>query len=274
MKVIQDVKSLNEELSLLENKKIGFIPTMGALHAGHLSLIDIAKSKSDYILTSIFVNPTQFDSKDDFNNYPTTIDKDITHLKNIKIDMVFCPSYGDLYKFEKPFHLELNGLDQILEGSHRKGHFNGVLRVVNLFFSLINPNYVFFGEKDYQQYLIINELCKKYYPSIAVIPCPTVRETSGLAKSSRNSRLNESQRIMAARIFEVLSFCKEKFNVCDLRELETICFKMLSEFSDPEYFKIRSSTTLSIEGKRNEKYRAFVATKLSGVRLIDNLAIN
>ena len=274
MKVIKDVKSLKEELSFLKNHKIGFVPTMGALHAGHLSLIETAKSQCDYILTSIFINPTQFDNQDDFKNYPITIDKDINHLKNIKTDMVFCPNHDDLYKFEKPFYLELNGLDQTLEGSHRKGHFDGVLRVVNLFFSLINPNYVYFGEKDYQQYLIINELCKKYYPSISVIPCPTVRETSGLAKSSRNSRLTEKQRTKAARIFKVLSFCRDQFKISNLKELESICFKMISEFSDPEYFKIRNTTTLSSEIIGNEKYRAFVATKLCGVRLIDYLAVN
>mgnify|MGYP001222199822 CR=1 FL=1 len=164
MKVIKDVKSLKEELSFLKNHKIGFVPTMGALHAGHLSLIEIAKRQCDYILTSIFVNPTQFDNEEDLKKYPNTIDSDLNYLKNIKTDIVFCPNFNDLYKFEKPLHLDLNGLDQTLEGTNRKGHFDGVLRVVNLFFSLINPNYVFFGEKDYQQYLIINELCKIHFP--------------------------------------------------------------------------------------------------------------
>ena len=274
MKVIRHVETLNDELSYHKNKTVGFVPTMGSLHLGHFSLIKSAKLKSDLVIASIFVNPTQFDNKKDFANYPSNLEKDLKELENLNIDLVFCPSFNDLYANEIPIELSLNGIDQVLEGKMRFGHFEGVVRVLNIFFNLIRPQLAFFGEKDFQQFLVVKELAKQFFPDTKIISCPTQREKNGLAMSSRNSRLSNNENKVASNIYKVLSFCKNEFKFSNVKELEITCLDMLKEFSDPEYFEIRNSQTLSEEIHTFEKYRAFVATKIGGVRLIDNLAIN
>lgn len=274
MKVINHSKSLKEELSLHRDKKVGFVPTMGALHMGHMSLVEAAMKKSDFVISSIFVNPTQFDNKNDLNNYPSSLMQDLELLKSKKVDIVFCPSFKDLYSSETSFELSLGGLDRVLEGKTRIGHFDGVLRVLNLFFSLINPDFAFFGEKDYQQFLIVSQLVEMFFPKISIVACPTLREKNGLAMSSRNSRLSENDRIIASKIHYTLNYCRTHFKIFNSKELQIKCLEMLKEFSDPEYFEIRTSKTLSNQMNSYERYRAFVATKLSGVRLIDNLALN
>ena len=274
MQVVYNFKDLNKALKIESNKTIGFVPTMGALHDGHLSLVRISKQKSDFTVVSIFINPTQFDNSSDFINYPINLENDISLLKKCNIDLVFIPEFKELYQNEKKINIPLNGLDQVMEGSHRKGHFNGVIRVLNIFFQLIKPRYVFFGEKDYQQYLIVNLLAENHFNNIEIILCPTIRLQTGLAMSSRNIRLNLEQQKIASKIFQTLNYCKKHFSFSKINELEKICFDKLKDFSDPEYFEIRNSITLSKEIKKSEKYRAFVAIKLSNVRLIDNLAIN
>ena len=274
MKVIKQLNSLQEELSTIGHKQIGYVPTMGALHDGHISLIDYAHQKSDYIIVSIFVNPTQFNNKNDLQQYPVDLDNDLLMLKNKNVDLVFCPDYNELYASENQINVDLKGLDKVLEGNKRFGHFEGVIRVLNLFFSLINPNFAFFGEKDFQQYLIVEQLAKQHFPNINIIPCPTSREANGLAMSSRNIRLNPLDQTKAAKIYLTLLYCKENFNKSDIKELEASCFKMISQFSDPEYFEIRNANDLSKFNRVSKNYRAFVATKLSGVRLIDNIAID
>ena len=274
MKVIRHVKALKDELSYLENKSIGFVPTMGSLHKGHFSLIKSAKSKSELVIASIFVNPTQFDNKTDLVNYPSNLETDFKELKNMDTDIVFCPSFKDLYADENLIELKLSGMDQVLEGKMRSGHFNGVVRVLNIFFSLISPQIAFFGEKDFQQFLVVKELANQFFPNITIISCPTLRERNGLAMSSRNMRLSINDQKVASEIFKTLNYCRDKFNFSNIKELEITCLNRLKEFSDPEYFEIRNSKTLSNEINSFEKYRAFVATTISGVRLIDNLAIN
>ena len=274
MKVIRHVKALKDELSYLKNKNIGFVPTMGALHMGHFSLINQAKLKSDFVIASIFVNPTQFDNKTDLANYPINLENDLKELENLDTDLLFCPSFDDLYANENYIELNLNGIDQVLEGKKRFGHFEGVVRVLNIFFTLISPDVAIFGEKDFQQFLVVKELANQFFPSTKIISYPTLREKNGLAMSSRNSRLSEDEKQVASKIFKTLNYCKNQFEFSNIKELENTCLNMLKEFSDPEYFEIRNSKTLSKEIKSFEKYRAFVATKINGVRLIDNLAIN
>ena len=274
MQIVRQLQELNEALSNESNRSIGFVPTMGFLHRGHLSLINESQKKADFTIVSIFVNPTQFNNPTDLKNYPVSLKEDLMTLEQQEVDLVFCPDYDALYKNEKPVKIALGTLDCVLEGTRRKGHFQGVIRVVNIFFKLINPNYAFFGEKDYQQYLIISELARVCFPQIEIIMCPTKREQFGLAMSSRNSRLSSKDFEKAKDIYRILKYCKENFNFFNREELEKICLKKLAEFSEPEYFEIRHSDDLLNNGDKFRSWRAFTATNLGGIRLIDNIVVN
>jgi pantoate--beta-alanine ligase len=273
MRIVSQLQELNEALDIESNKSIGFVPTMGFLHHGHRSLIHESKKRSDFTIVSIFINPTQFNNQSDLKNYPVSIEKDLFILEQEKVDLVFCPDFDTLYNNEKPIEITLGSLDNVLEATKRKGHFQGVIRVLSIFFKLINPNYAFFGEKDYQQYLVINHLAKKSFPKIEIIICPTKREQSGLALSSRNSRLSAEDFEKSKEIFKVLTFCKKNFDYSNREELEKTCMNKLAKFSEPEYFEIRHSDDLLNNGGKFKNWRAFAATNLAGVRLIDNIAL-
>ena len=274
MQVVKQLQELNEALSTESNRSIGFVPTMGFLHYGHISLINASKKKADFTVVSIFVNPTQFNNPTDLENYPVSLKEDLLILEQQEVDLVFCPDYDTLYTNEKPVEISLGNLDSVLEAKKRKAHFQGVVRVVSIFFKLINPNYAFFGEKDYQQYLIINELSRVYFSQIEIIMCPTQREEIGLAMSSRNSRLSSKDFKKAKEIYRILKYCKENFDFSNRKELEKKCLKKLAEFSEPEYFEIRHSDDLLNNGGEFKIWRAFIATNLGGVRLIDNIALS
>jgi pantoate--beta-alanine ligase len=274
MQVVKQLEELNDALSSESNRLIGFVPTMGFLHRGHLSLINASKKKADFTVVSIFVNPTQFNNPTDLENYPVSLKEDLMALEQQEVDLVFCPDYNTLYTNEKPVEITLGKLDSVLEARKRKGHFQGVIRVVNIFFKLINPNYAFFGEKDYQQYLIISELARVCFPQIEIIMCPTQRDQDGLAMSSRNSRLSTKDFEKANEIYIVLKYCKKNFDFSNREELEKTCLKKLAEFSEPEYFEIRHSDDLLNNGDKLKTWRAFTATNLGGIRLIDNIALN
>jgi len=274
MQVVKHQHELNEALYIESKRSIGFVPTMGFLHDGHRSLINASKKKADFTVVSIFINPTQFNNPADLENYPVSLKEDLMILEQEEVDLVFCPDFHNLYINEKPLEITLGNLDRVLEATKRKGHFHGVIRVVNIFFKLINPNYAFFGEKDYQQYLIITQLAKVCFPKIEIIMCPTQREQTGLAMSSRNSRLSSKDLEKSIEIYRILNFCKENFDFSNREELEKICLKKLSEFSEPEYFEIRHSDDLLNNGDNLKSWRAFAATKLGGIRLIDNIALN
>lgn len=273
MRIVSQLQELNEALDIESNKSIGFVPTMGFLHHGHRSLIHESKKRSDFTIVSIFINPTQFNNQSDLKNYPVSIEKDLFILEQEKVDLVFCPDFDTLYNNEKPIEITLGSLDNVLEATKRKGHFQGVIRVLSIFFKLINPNYAFFGEKDYQQYLVINHLAKKSFPKIEIIICPTKREQSGLAMSSRNSGLSAEDFEKSKEIFKVLTFCKKNFDYSNRQELEKTCMNKLAKFSEPEYFEIRHSDDLLNNGGKFKNWRAFAATNLAGVRLIDNIAL-
>ena len=275
MKLIYNNLEVVNWVSKNKDLAIGFIPTMGALHKGHLSLISEAKKKADLVVVSIFVNPTQFGDKNDFVNYPSTLDQDLRALENLEVDMVFIPSSAEeLYKNENYDTIAFESIENVMEGSHRIGHFEGVARVVKLFLDLIKPKYAFFGEKDFQQLLIIKTLIKKLGIKTEIIACKTVRENDGLAMSSRNARLSKHHRSLAPNIYRVLGMCMQKAKTMDFNDLENTCLKELSKFSNPEYFEIRNANDLSKSGGKNTKWRAFVATKLGDIRLIDNIELN
>lgn len=263
-----------------EEKSIGFVPTMGALHEGHLSLVKQAAFACDAVIVSIFINPTQFNNPEDLENYPRTLDTDISLLKELDLDLIiFVPIASELYgeKVEAN-HFIFDGLEHEMEGKYRPGHFDGVGTIVKKLFEIVQPDKAFFGEKDYQQLQIIKTLTRKAGLPVEVIGCPINREPNGLARSSRNERLNAQVRNDASFIYETLLKVKEKFgtesakNITDwvLKEFEHHPFLRL------EYFEIADVNSLKTTKEKQPEflYRAFIAVYAGEVRLIDNIALN
>lgn len=212
MLIVQTQKELKCELKKYSNKSIGFVPTMGALHQGHISLINKSKVIANITVCSIFVNPTQFNNKNDFEKYPVTIEQDIDLLNSVDCDILFLPSVIEIYSdgLELKEKYNLGFIENVLEGKFRPGHFQGVCQVVDKLLQMVMPKYLIMGAKDYQQCMVIQKLLqlKKEYNKINLIISSTVREESGLAKSSRNKRLSETSLIIAATIFKTLNFVK------------------------------------------------------------------
>jgi pantoate--beta-alanine ligase len=253
---------------------IGFVPTMGALHEGHLSLIRMAQMENECTLLSIFVNPTQFNETSDFKTYPRNEEKDLALIETLAIDAVFIPTTNEMYADDKNDLLDfsLEGLDSVMEGRFRKGHFDGVVTIVDKFFSLIKPNVAYFGLKDFQQLAIIRFLASKRHPKIKIAACPIIREMDGLAMSSRNALLNNDERQKATLISIVLSKIKEKWRVLPFNELINQARTSFdgSDFT-LEYLEISDSETLKPLSDYTERPAvACVAAKIGSVRLIDN----
>ena len=275
MKVIHTISNLNIELQKNKSKRIGFVPTMGSLHEGHISLVKQAVLKSDFVVVSIFVNPTQFNDISDYNNYPIDHNKDLNKLINEKIDVVFIPeSVEELYENELPIEVDFQGIDEVMEGKSRKGHFDGVVRVLNLLFTHIKPNFAFFGEKDYQQLLVVKAMSNMHFQQIKIIGCPTKRDENGLAMSSRNLLLKEQDKNRAILLNKILKEAKFMFQKRSNDSIEEHCFSKLKEFSVPEYFEIREEKCLKKVKDKSTKQRAFVAISLGEIRLIDNIELN
>ena len=277
MKILNKIKIIEDILSE-ENKRkktIGFVPTMGALHEGHISLIKRAKKENDIVVCSIFVNPIQFNNKEDFNKYPQKIDEDIIKLGNIECDYLFIPSVDEMYPENDNTVFDFGYLDKIMEGKYRPGHFNGVAVVVKKLFEIVEPNRAYFGEKDYQQLVIIKKLVEQNNFDIDIIPCPTLREKDGLAMSSRNLRLLPDERKIAPNIYKILKEAKEKSGKVSISELinwvknEIILFKKI----ELEYFEIVDTQTLLpvSEWKDAENCIACIVVYVGKIRLIDNI---
>ena len=282
MLLFSSKKELIAHLATLKNTSttVGLVPTMGALHKGHLSLIKKAISETKVVVVSIFVNPTQFDNQDDLKKYPDTLDADLESLKNVSEELiVFTPSAIELYSNNiSSKEYDFDGLDKTMEGKYRSNHFLGVATVVEKLFSIVQPNKAYFGEKDFQQLLIIKKLIENTNMPIEIIDCPIVREPHGLAMSSRNERLPKDLRIKASFIYETLLAAKEIFGTKSATNVMNWVknkFGKQPEF-DLEYVKITDQETLNpIKRKqKNTKYRAFIAVYVDGVRLIDNIALN
>ena len=282
MKIHKSSSSLNEALLpfITNRKTIGFVPTMGALHVGHISLVEQANLENDCVVVSIFVNPTQFDNPNDLLKYPRTIENDIAHLKRFSKNIfIFSPSALELYNnniSSKSYNF--SGIESEMEGKHRKGHFDGVGTVLNLFFRIIKPNKAYLGEKDFQQLRIVKKLVEIENLPVKVIGCPTIRETSGLAMSSRNKRLNNEQLKEAILIYKTLLKIKENFNLLSILKLNQLVEKEFKSHPSLtlEYFEIADTETLKtgIYKSKKKKYRAFIASFIGGIRLIDNMALN
>ncbi|MBI5858774.1 MAG: pantoate--beta-alanine ligase [Sphingobacteriales bacterium] len=260
---------------------IGFVPTMGALHAGHISLLNTSKNRNDITVASIFVNPTQFNDPKDFEKYPITIEKDIDLLEEAGCDVLFLPSVSEIYPhgIEKAGHFDLGYFETILEGKYRPGHFQGVCMVVQRLLEIVMPHKLYLGQKDYQQCMVIGKLIELtgLKGSITMTVCPTLREKDGLAMSSRNMRLNEQERKTAIQIFKTLSFLKENIKPGNPDSIKKDANRMLIQAGfKPDYVEIADADNLAIvndwDGK--QKLVALIAAFLNEVRLIDNMLLN
>lgn len=281
MPVINTKKELNAHLSTLPRiGGLGLVPTMGALHKGHVALVEKAVTENGRVVVSIFVNPTQFDNDEDLKKYPDTMDADLALLKGISKDIiVFAPSANEIYDgriHSKAYDFE--GLDQVMEGAFRKGHFNGVATIVEKFLLLVKPDRAYFGEKDFQQLQIIRKLVAKNDIPVEIIGRPIVREESGLAMSSRNERLPETLRQEASFIYRTLKTAKRQFGTKSAKYVRNWAQEQFKNHPALrlEYFEITDENTLTpIQRKKTDvKYRAFVAVYADEVRLIDNIALN
>ncbi|MCO5232692.1 MAG: pantoate--beta-alanine ligase [Chitinophagales bacterium] len=259
------------------NKTIGFVPTMGALHMGHISLVQQAKKNVDYTIASIFVNPTQFNNKEDFNNYPLTIDQDIKLLIQYGCDAVFIPSVEEIYgqKGYHPFTIPLGKLGNIFEGEKRPGHFDGVIEILSILFQLLKPEQVYMGLKDYQQVMVVEKLLKHIGFPIQLIKCATIRDEDGLAVSSRNKRLSPNERQIALNLYKALSEIKENYQKSEISILKKSYFNRLNKIEEiqVEYIDIVDSQTLKPLKSWNPigKNIVLIAAFVGKVRLIDNL---
>lgn len=275
------VKTTAEILSLLNHynkkKSIGFAPTMGALHEGHISLIERSKKDCDITVCSIFVNPTQFNSQEDFKNYPKEINADILKLQKANCDIVFIPQKSNLYsENEKAREYDFGILSSVMEGKYRIGHFNGMATIVEKFLNIIQPTKAFFGEKDLQQLQIVKELVKKEKISTEIIGISTIREFNGLAKSSRNKLLTVKQKIEASLIYECLCYCKENKNlgITKLKDYISTIFNK-NNYVALEYVEFVSLKTLQpIQSWNEDNTNAIcIAAYVNHVRLIDNIIL-
>jgi pantoate--beta-alanine ligase len=264
-----------------EERTLGFVPTMGALHEGHLSLLKEGLDENDVVVVSIFVNPTQFDNADDLSKYPRTLDVDLNLLSTIAKDriIVFVPTVTDIYgEHVSATSFSYDGLEHEMEGRFRAGHFDGVGTIVKRLFEIIRPDSAYFGEKDFQQLLIIKKLVSKYDIPVKVVGCKIHRDSDGLAMSSRNARLKPNYREAAPFIYSTLKTAKEKFRTESahaITEWVTTQFDA-HDLLTLEYFIIADIETLkTVEIKSKQKlYRAFIAVYADDIRLIDNIALN
>ncbi|MDP2037929.1 MAG: pantoate--beta-alanine ligase [Ignavibacteria bacterium] len=247
---IDEVKYLTNTFHF-QKKSVGFVPTMGALHAGHESLFKKSVSENDITVASIFVNRTQFNDPDDYNNYPRRIESDLQVLENAGVDILFLPKYEDIYNDEYRYRVTENSLSKILCGSSRLGHFEGVLTIVLKLLNIVSPTKAYFGDKDYQQYLLIDGMCKSFFMNVEIVPCAIIRENDGLAMSSRNILLTSDERKIAPTFSKILMNAKSAASA--KTELDELGFKV--DYVEDLY------------------KRRFGAVFLGKVRLIDNVQI-
>jgi len=280
MKVISTVHGIRKQINESGLTPVGFVPTMGALHEGHLSLVRFAAEKCPIVVVSIFVNPTQFNDKNDLKNYPRDIDKDLKLLEKIlrDNDIVFTPSVAEIYPVEDKRIFNFGNLDKVMEAKHRPGHFNGVGQVVSRLFDIVKPDIAIFGQKDFQQLAVIKELVRQTKDKVKIIGHPIIRENDGLAMSSRNMLLEPEIRKNATIIFRTISAASEMLGYHDIPEIKTFVNKMINgvpEF-DVEYFDIADDTGLATvnfksEMKTDKRYFGCIAVRAGKIRLIDNI---
>lgn len=283
MKVFHNKSELSQVIDdfKVKNITIGFVPTMGALHNGHLSLVEKALSENQFAVVSVFVNPTQFDNQEDLVKYPRTLDADVALLKTVSNDkiVVYAPAVEDIYGDDvKSQSFKFDGLENEMEGAFRDGHFDGVGTIVKRLFEIVTPNKAYFGEKDFQQLQIIKKLVELHDMPVEVIGCPIHRAEDGLAMSSRNTRLTVDHREAAPFIYKTLKSAKTKFGT---KSAKNVTEWVEAQFNkqpllELEYFIIADVDTLKPVKRKSTKktYRAFIAVYAGDIRLIDNIALN
>jgi pantoate--beta-alanine ligase len=280
MNVIKTVKELSNLITKLNLHPVGFVPTMGALHEGHLSLVRTAASQSPLVVVSIFVNPTQFNDKNDLKNYPRDLGKDLEMLRNIlrENDIVFSPDVKEIYPEEDKRVFNFGNLDRVMEAEHRPGHFNGVGQVVSRLFDIVKPDIAIFGQKDFQQLAVIKELVKQTGDKVTIQSHPIIREIDGLAMSSRNLLLEPGIRKNAPVIFRTISAASEMIDFHDIPEIKNFVRKMINDVPgfEIEYFDIADDTelvpvNLKSEMQKDKRYFGCIAVRAGKIRLIDNI---
>lgn len=277
MKLLKTVKEVKEVITPLrkQGKKIGFVPTMGALHEGHLALVRQCIADNNICVVSIFVNPTQFNNKEDLVKYPRTLERDSQFLENEGVNIIFAPGESEIYPEPDTRQFDFGQLDKVMEGVHRPGHFNGVAQVVSRLFDIVKPDKAYFGEKDFQQLAIIREMVKQLNLPVQIVPMPIVREASGLALSSRNERLNAEQKKIAVNISKTLFESKEWMKSLPVSDLIDKVVRQINSFEglDVEYYEIVDGNTLqSVNDWTETDYIVgCIAVFCGDIRLIDNI---
>lgn len=269
-KTIKDVRNFVCD-NKNRNRTIGFVPTMGALHDGHISLIKQAQKKADIVIVSIFVNKVQFNDNNDYKLYPRSVEADLKKLSDCAIDAVFLPEDNEIYP--ENFSCKISPLDLVdcLCAKIRAGHFDGVALVITKLFNIVKPDYAFFGEKDFQQFLVIKKLVADLNFDIEVFAVPTLREEGGLAMSSRNQRLSESARIKASMIYKIMNQIKINPQLIEQKKTELL----KNGFEKIDYLEIRNESDLKLNNdvESSQSRRIFIAVYIEGIRLIDNLGL-
>jgi pantoate--beta-alanine ligase len=282
MKVISAVRKIQNQITKMHLAPVGLVPTMGALHDGHISLVESAVEKCPVVVVSIFVNPTQFNDNNDLKNYPRTLDSDLSLLQKVmrENDIVFTPDNKEIYPEEDKRIFTFGNLDNVMEARHRPGHFNGVAQVVSRFFEIIKPDIAVFGMKDFQQLAVIRELVRQTGNKVKIIGNPIIRENDGLAMSSRNILLEPAIRKNAAIIYKTISSASTMISKYDIPEIKTFVENSINNKPDfnVEYFDIVDDTELIPVSKRSEmqkekRYFGCIAVRAGKIRLIDNIEI-
>ena len=277
MKVFTTKKDLAQYLqqSRDSGKTIGFVATLGALHQGHLSLIEQARQKSNEVVCSIFVNPTQFNDPKDLEKYPRTIEADIALLEQAECDILFNPPVSEIYDGNEQWHLNIGEAEFLLEGKFRPGHYQGVTHVVYILFGIVKPDFAFFGQKDYQQFMIISQMVEQLHIPVKLVMCAIMREPDGLAMSSRNVHLTPDDRRHALILSKALNWVKTNFERSNIGLLKKQAEQMISAEPDVEldYFEIVAGDTLHPADENSKKIVSLVAAKVGKTRLIDNVIL-
>ena len=277
MKAVTTVSALRQELAIHKDKRVGFVPTMGALHEGHISLVTRARKECDIVVASVFVNPTQFNDKNDLKNYPRTPEADAAMLAEAGVDLVLFPSVEEIYPEPDTRQFDFGQIDKVMEGATRPGHFNGVAQVVSRLFAIVEPDCAYFGEKDFQQIAVIRAMVAQLGLKVEIIDCPIIRDTDGLARSSRNLLLTPVHRAAAPHIYEALSAAQAKVGELSPAELTAWVTAEVekNELLKVIYFAAVDALTMqTVESwSDSERVQGCIAVQAGEIRLIDNIKL-
>ena len=277
MIIFNKTNEIAEYLQNLQNsgKTTGFVPTMGALHRGHLSLINQAQQSNNVVICSIFVNPTQFNDPADLEKYPRPLAEDIKKLEEAGCDILFSPAVNEMYADNEQWHLNIGELEHLLEGEFRPGHYQGVMQIVYKLFNIVKPDKAYFGQKDYQQFMVIGKMVELMHLPVKLVMCPIEREADGLAMSSRNIHLSATDRQHALILSKTLKWVKDHFDKNNIAQLQAEAAKQISNEPGvhPEYFVIADGDTLHPVKQNTTNFVALVAARVGNTRLIDNMIL-